>query len=101
MADRQVGHHPHVGDIRGKGMHMALEFVKDRDSNEMYPHEIDKSRQVFNACMERGLVVCPVHGDSDGMYGDSVIIKPAFTVVEGELVELFDKLKDALDAVDW
>lgn len=101
MANQRLGNHPHVGDIRGKGMHMAMEFVTDRESNNPYPHDIDKSKEVYASCMEQGLVVCPVHGDSDGMYGDSIIIKPAFTVEEDELVELYDRLEAALAAVAW
>ncbi len=101
MARERLGAHPHVGDIRGKGMHMAVEFVKDRETLDMYPAEVNKSMEVYEACMAEGLNLCPVHGDSDGLCGDSVIIKPAFTILDSELEELFDKLERALGRVRW
>ena len=101
MAQDRLGSHPNVGDIRGKGSHMAVEFVKDLTSLEMYPAEINKSMEVYNACMEQGLNLCPLHGDSDGIRGDSIIIKPAFTILDSELDELFAKLAAAVEAVVW
>ena len=101
QARERLGDHPHVGDIRGKGLHMAIEFVKDRKSLEMYPPDVNKSEEVYERCMTNGLNLCPVHGDSDGLQGDSIIIKPAFTVLDEEVDELFDKLQKALSEVSW
>jgi adenosylmethionine-8-amino-7-oxononanoate aminotransferase len=101
QARERLGDHPHVGDIRGKGLHMAIEFVKDRESLEMYPPDVNKSEEVYERCMTNGLNLCPVHGDSDGLQGDSIIIKPAFTVLDEEVDELFDKLQKALNEVTW
>jgi len=101
MAKDHFGDHAHVGDIRGKGMHIALEFVKDRENLKMYPADENKAEEIYNACMEQGLNLCPVHGDSDGLCGDSIIIKPAFTILDDELNELFNKLTKALDNVKW
>ena len=97
----RLGDHPHVGDIRGKGLHMAIEFVKERKSLEMYPPEVNKSEEVYERCMANGLNLCPLHGDSDGLQGDSIIIKPAFTISDEEVDELFDKLEKSLSEVDW
>ena len=101
LARQRLGGHPHVGDIRGKGSHIAIEFVVDRDTLEMYPADVNKAGEVYAACMERGLNLCPVHGDADGQRGDSIIIKPAFTILEGELDELFEKLSLAVDDISW
>ena len=100
-AESRLGSHPHVGDLRGKGLHMAVELVKDRDTLEMYPAEVNKSEEAYDRCMENGLNLCPVHGDADGARGDCLIIKPAFTVLEEELDELFDKLEKSLNEVQW
>jgi len=101
QARERLGNHLHVGDIRGKGLHMAIEFVKDRESLGMYPPDVNKSEEVYERCMANGLNLCPVHGDSDGLRGDSIIIKPAFTVLDEEVDELFDKLHKALGEVSW
>ena len=100
-AKSRLAGHPHVGDIRGKGLHMAVELVKDRDTLEMYPADVSKAEEAYNRCMDNGLNLCPVHGDADGARGDSLIIKPAFTILEEELDELFEKLGKSLDEVRW
>ena len=97
----RLGHHPHVGDIRGKGLHLAIEFVRDRSSLETFADAENVAGQVYSACMKNDLNVCPVHGDSDGVHGDSVIIKPAFTIEESEITELVDRLERAVQQVDW
>ena len=51
--------------------------------------------------MENGLNLCPVHGDSDGLRGDSLIVKPPFTSTSAELEELVAKLARALSRLDW
>ena len=51
--------------------------------------------------MADGLSLYPVHGGSDGFQGDSVIIKPAFTIFAEEVDELVDKLQQALGEVSW
>ena len=101
QARHRLGDHPHVGDIRGSGLHMAVEFVRDRQTLEMYPAETNKAGEVYDCCMAHGLNLCPVHGDGDGQRGDSVIIKPAFTILEEEVDELFDKLEKSIREVVW
>ena len=101
MAKERLGHHPHVGDIRGKGLHMAVEFVCDKATCQSYSANVDKAGQIYATCMQEGLNLCPVHGDADGLCGDSLIIKPAFTLLVGELAELFDKFERALALVEW
>ena len=97
LTSARLGDHPHVGDIRGLGLHMALEFVQDRDSLQPFPDQENRAGAVYEACMRQGLNVCPVHGDADGLQGDSVIVKPAFTITDEELKELVDKLTAAVE----
>ena len=51
--------------------------------------------------MAEGLHLCPVHGDADGLRGDSIIGKPAFTFTDAELDELVDKLVAGIERVRW
>ena len=101
MISDRLGDHPHVGDIRGKGLHMAIEFVQEKETLKPFPSEANVSQGVYAACMRQGLNLCPVHGDSDGLHGDSVIIKPAFTILDSELDELVDKLGRGMEDVAW
>ena len=36
LRDR-LGQHPHVGDIRGKGLMLGIELMKDRETKEIFP----------------------------------------------------------------
>ncbi len=80
---------------------MALEFVTDHESLDTYPEHVNKAGEVYTECMGEGLNLCPVHGDADGLRGDSIIIKPAFTFTDAELDELVDKLVAGIDRVNW
>ncbi|KAL2267755.1 hypothetical protein VTJ83DRAFT_5032 [Remersonia thermophila] len=78
----RVGQHPNVGDIRGRGLFWAIEFVANKDTKEPFPaHE-----HVAMAISERGLrpeysiSVYPGSGSADGIRGDHIIISPAFNV---------------------
>jgi adenosylmethionine-8-amino-7-oxononanoate aminotransferase len=101
QAKQRLGLHSHVGDIRGKGLHIAIEFVKNHDTLEMYPAETNIADEVNERCLANGLSLCPVHGDGDGLCGDSVIIKPAFTILQDEIDELIEKLEKSLNEVEW
>jgi 4-aminobutyrate aminotransferase len=46
--------HPLIGDIRGKGLMIGIEFVRDRATKERAPKERD---QVVDECFKRGLLV--------------------------------------------
>ena len=90
------GNHPHVGDIRGRGMLLALELVRDRDSKQPF----DPARQLHAAvkeqAMARGLMVYPMGGTIDGRRGDHILLAPPFIATEAELAEITSRLADAL-----
>ncbi len=44
---------PFIGEVRGRGMMIGVEFVKDRDTKEPFPEFIKKFRA---ACFQRGLL---------------------------------------------
>lgn len=51
---------PIVGDVRGHKMMMCVEFVKDKQSKEMFPEELDIGKVVSNHADARGLILRPV-----------------------------------------
>jgi adenosylmethionine-8-amino-7-oxononanoate aminotransferase len=91
--------HPHVGDIRGRGLLMALELVRDRATKEPFAPELKLHAAIKAKAMERGLLVYPMGGTIDGRRGDHVLLAPPFIVSVRELSEIVVRLKDAIDAV--
>jgi adenosylmethionine-8-amino-7-oxononanoate aminotransferase len=91
--------HPHVGDIRGRGLFQGLEIVEDRDRKTPFDPRQRVHARVKAEAMRRGLMCYPMGGTLDGVRGDHVLLAPPFIVQERHLDEVVQKLRDALDAV--
>jgi len=98
LTDR-FGNHHQVGDIRGRGLFHALEFVQDRAARLPFDPARGIAEAVKQAALDRGLAIYPCTGTLDGMRGDHVILAPPYIVSDAELTEIVDKLGDAVDAV--
>jgi hypothetical protein len=95
----QFGNHPHVGDIRGRGLFVALELVNDRDTKEPFDAELKLAERIRVRAMENGLICYPMGGVVDGKRGENVMLAPAFIFEEQHVFELVDKLSRTLDDV--
>ena len=72
--ERTFGDHPHVGDIRGRGLFMGLELVTDRASKQTFDPALSLHARVKREAMARGLMVYPMGGTIDGRHGDHVLL---------------------------
>jgi len=95
----RFGKHPHVGDIRGRGLFLALELVEDRESRRPFPRARKLAESIRVAALARGLVCYPSSGTADGDNGDHVLLAPPYIVNAREIDEIVDKLDAALAAV--
>jgi adenosylmethionine-8-amino-7-oxononanoate aminotransferase len=89
--------HPHVGDIRGRGLFMALELVRDRVTKEVFDPALRLHARIKAEAMARGLMVYPMGGTIDGRQGDHVLLAPPFIVTDNELDEIVGRLAGAVD----
>ncbi len=96
--EQRFGNHPHVGDIRGRGLFLALELVKDRTSKEPFEPDQMLSWRVMQKGMEQGLLCYPGSGTADGQRGDHVLLAPPFNITQMHVEEIIDKLAFALGA---
>jgi len=92
------GVHQHVGDIRGRGMLLALELVQDRATKEPFAPERRLHAAIKAQAMARGLLVYPMGGTIDGQRGDHVLLAPPFIATAADLSEIVSRLSDAVDA---
>ena len=97
LKDR-FGNHHHVGDIRGRGLFMAVEFVADRGTKEPFPSELKVHGRVKQEAMARGLMVYPMGGVIDGVRGDHILLAPPFIVDATTIDMIVERLGDAIDA---
>jgi adenosylmethionine-8-amino-7-oxononanoate aminotransferase len=90
------GNHPHVGDIRGRGMLLALELVQDRETRRPFDPDLRLHAAVKRECMACGLMVYPMGGTIDGRRGDHVLLAPPFIATEADLSQITARLADGL-----
>ena len=93
------GNHPHVGDIRGRGLFWGVELVADRASKAPFDPKLRVHARVKKEALRAGLMCYPMGGTLDGVQGDHVLLAPPFILEEAQLDELVSRLGAALDAV--
>jgi adenosylmethionine-8-amino-7-oxononanoate aminotransferase len=95
---RNLGQHPHVGDIRGRGLFRGIELVADRDTKEPFDPALNLHAHVKREGMARGLMCYPANGTADGIRGDHVLLAPPFIIEDPHIEEIVDKFAQTLDA---
>jgi 4-aminobutyrate aminotransferase-like enzyme len=82
---------PYLGDVRGMGLVMGLEFVKDKRTKEPAPELI---RPIIEGCANRGLLVGSV-----GMYGNVIRVAPPLVITKAEIDESVAILEKVLGRI--
>lgn len=79
---------PFIGEVRGMGAMMAIEFVKDRETRTP---DADRVLRVTKACLERGLITMRA-----GLYTNCIRLLMPFTITDEQLHEGLHVLDAAL-----
>jgi adenosylmethionine-8-amino-7-oxononanoate aminotransferase len=95
----RFGEHPHIGDIRGRGLFLGMEFVQDRESKAAFDPSLGINKAFKKAAFEAGLICYPMGGTIDGKQGDHVLLAPPFIIDDGHIDEIIEKLDSALKTV--
>ena len=95
----RFGNQPNVGDIRGRGLFRALEFVADKLTKTPFAPALQLHHRIKVRALESGLICYPNGGTADGARGDHVLLAPAFIISEGQIDELVDRLGQVVDDV--
>ena len=96
LQDR-FGNHRHVGDIRGRGLFLALELVVDRAGKTSFDPALQVHARVKAAALRHRLGCYPGGGTVDGVRGDHVLLAPPYIVSPAEIGMIVDRLGAALD----
>jgi adenosylmethionine-8-amino-7-oxononanoate aminotransferase len=94
----RFGNHPHVGDIRGRGLLMGVELVEDRSSKIPFDPKRKLNARVKQEAMVRGLLIYPGGGTIDGARGDHVLLAPPFIIDQAAIDLVVERLGDSIDA---
>jgi 4-aminobutyrate aminotransferase / (S)-3-amino-2-methylpropionate transaminase / 5-aminovalerate transaminase len=79
-----------IGDVRGAGLFIGVEMVKDRDTQE--PLSKAACARIFNECLKRGLLTMA--------YAASFRIQPAMTIDEGTVDEAVAILDEVFELIE-
>ncbi|MCO5183077.1 MAG: aminotransferase class III-fold pyridoxal phosphate-dependent enzyme [Anaerolineae bacterium] len=93
-----LGDHPHVGDIRGRGLFWGIEFVADRDTKEPFPAKRHLAWDIWQRAFDRGLIIYYSQGCADGVNGDVIMVGPPLIINASQIDELVTLLADAIYA---
>jgi len=91
---------PFVGDVRGKGLMTAIEFVKDQKTKEPFPRSAKFTEKVIDLAFENGLVLYPGTGFVDGVNGDMVMVGPPLIIQESQIDEIIEILKKTFSQME-
>ena len=94
-----LGQHPHIGDIRGRGLFLGLEIVEDRETKVPFDPALGVNKKLKKQAFQDGLICYPMGGTIDGRRGDHVLLAPPFITSDAQVDEVVSKLKNAFEAV--
>ncbi len=87
-----------VGDVRGRGFFIGIEFVRDRKTKMPFARERALSFDIGRRAFADGLICYPCSGNADGASGDTIIIAPPYNASDAELEEILGKLGAAVES---
>jgi 4-aminobutyrate aminotransferase / (S)-3-amino-2-methylpropionate transaminase / 5-aminovalerate transaminase len=79
---------PHVGEVRGLGMMIGIEVVRDRESRDPMPEAVPA---ILQAGLDCGLIMLP-----GGMYGNVISLSPPFVTTDEQFQYVTEKLPHCL-----
>ncbi|GAB3794061.1 aspartate aminotransferase family protein [Virgibacillus kimchii] len=89
-----------IGDVRGKGLFIGIEFVKDKQTKEPFSRSSNVVKKVVQANFEECLLVYPAKAGVDDLNSDAVILAPPLTITKSEMDELVTRFTKSLAKVE-
>ncbi|MEX2420632.1 MAG: aminotransferase class III-fold pyridoxal phosphate-dependent enzyme, partial [Actinomycetota bacterium] len=95
----ELGEDGIVGDVRGRGMLVAVELVRDRATKDPFERIDRVTERVMAAAKERGLLMYPSAGNADGERGDIVMFGPAFELSDDVIEQMISRCAEAIRTI--
>ncbi|WP_342431351.1 aspartate aminotransferase family protein [Neobacillus sp. FSL H8-0543] len=88
--------HPYVGDVRGKGLLIGIELVKDKETKE--PLDVAPVNQVIASCKQKGLIIGK-NGATVAGFNNVLALSPPLNIKEEDLQFVIKTLTDSLKEI--
>jgi adenosylmethionine-8-amino-7-oxononanoate aminotransferase len=96
---RVVAEHKNIGEVRGLGLLVGIEFVKDKKTREPFAKEENIAEKIRQAALAESVLTYPTQGCVDGIRGDHILLAPPFTISDEESTIIAGALQTALAKV--
>ena len=97
--NRELGDHPNLGDIRGRGLFVGVEFVADKSTKAPLDASARTHAVLKKRAMENGLLMYPSGGTVDGERGDHVLLAPPFICTAADIDEIASRFAATVRSV--
>ena len=94
-----LGQNEYIGNIRGRGLFKGIELVKNRDTKEPFPKNLNIAGNIKKKALDLGLICYPMQGTVDGTVGDHILIAPPFIINKNEMNEISQKLQTTIEYI--
>jgi adenosylmethionine-8-amino-7-oxononanoate aminotransferase len=88
-----------VGDVRGLGLMIGVELVRDAGTKEPFPRPERVTERVLSAARDAGLLLYSSTGHADGTNGDLIMLGPPFVLTDDEAATLVERTAAAIRSV--
>ncbi|MEI6001726.1 aspartate aminotransferase family protein [Paraburkholderia bengalensis] len=89
--------HPHIGDVRGRGLFVGVELVRERATKTPFDASLKLHAAIKREAFQRGLMVYPMGGTVDGKIGDHVLLAPPFICTSADIERIAGLLAEAIE----
>lgn len=90
--------YPFIGDVRGKGLLLAAEFVAEPETMKPLPKEMNAYQRIVDIAYDMGLIIYS-RRTRGGVEGDHFLVCPPMIVTRAEIAEIVSILDEALKAL--
>jgi len=88
--------HPYIGEVRGMGLLLGIEFVKDKGTREPFAKELNIAEKIRQAALEKNVLTYPSQGCVEGVCGDHILLAPPFVISAEECSQVAQALQYAV-----
>ncbi|WP_458415093.1 aspartate aminotransferase family protein [Schinkia sp. CFF1] len=96
----ELGSSTVIGDIRGKGLMIGIEFAADVKTKQPFSSSFQITKKVIDTAKEKGLLIYPASAGKEGVQGDAIIISPPFIIKRQEIDQLVAVLKETVGEIE-